>query len=75
MSSVHLIYCVASCMYAATIDNRCTTHLPLVKLIKDELIEIDMGDTSPKGHSMPNQQNKISTPSDFYEIWHRCVVH
>ncbi len=28
-----------------------------------------------KGHSMPNQQKKVSTPSDFHEIWHRYVVH
>ena len=27
-----------------------------------------------KGHSIPNQQKKVSTPSDFHEIWHRCVV-
>ena len=27
------------------------------------------------GHSMSNQQKKVLTPSDFHEIWHRCVVH
>ena len=27
------------------------------------------------GHSMPNQQKKILTTSDFHEIWHRHIVH
>ena len=28
-----------------------------------------------KGHSIPNQQKKILTISDFFENWHTCWVH
>ena len=29
----------------------------------------------PMGHSIPNQQKKILTFSDFFENWHTCWVH
>ena len=29
----------------------------------------------PAGHSIPNQQKKILTISDFFENWHTCWVH